>query len=298
LSNDDRAGVRNLYPTGLPGTPPGTPTNLAVTVSGSSVSLTWAAPTLGGAITTYIVEAGSAPGLSNLANVATNSTVTAVSFIDVPSGFYYVRVRGRNSAATGTASNEVTAAVNFALPGAPTNLGATVSGTTVTLNWTAPAAGGPVSNYVVEAGSAPGLANLAVSATTGAQTSMAFTDVPFGTYYVRVRARNPLGSGNPSNEITVAVICPLPAPPTGLSVTQNGSSVTFTWQASPGTGVTSYIAAVGSAPGAANLLVANVGLTTTVTASGPPGTYYVRLLALNACGNSASSSNEVAVTIP
>jgi len=153
-----------------------------------------------------------------------------------------------------------------------------------------------VSNYVIEAGSAPGLSNLALSSTSGAQPTAAFAGVPFGNYYVRVRARNPLGIGAASNEIIVAVTCPLPAAPTSLSAARDGSSVTFTWQAAAG--ATSYLIAVGNAPGLSNLLVSNVGQTTTVRASGPPGTYYVRMLARNACGNSTGSSNEVEVIIP
>jgi hypothetical protein len=296
LSGDDTAGVRNLYPTGLSISPPGTPSGLTASVTGSTVSLSWTAPLLGGPVTTYVVEAGSAPGLTNLANQPTNSAATAATFTDVPPGVYYIRVRARNANGTGNPSNEIITPVNFELPDAPGNLSAAVTGTTVVLNWNAPSTGGPVTNYVVEAGSAPGLANLAVSATAGAQTSMAFSGVPFGTYYVRVRAQNALGSGGPSNEITVAVICPLPAAPTNLGLTQSGSSVTFTWQASGG--ATSYLLVVGSAPGASDLLVSDVGLTTSLTATGPPGTYYVRLLAQNACGNSAGSSNEVVVTIP
>ena len=298
LSSDDRAGVRNLYPTGLVGTPPGTPSNLTASVSGSWLTLSWSAPTLGGAITTYVVEAGSAPGLTNLANLVTNSAATGASFIDVPSGLYYIRVRARNSAGTGGPSNEVLAAVNFSLPGAPTNLSASVSGNTVVLNWTAPSSGGPVANYVIEAGSAPGLSNLAASTTTGAPTSATFPGVPFGTYYVRVRGRNGLGPGNSSNEIAVAVTCPPPAAPTNLKLTQSGASVTLTWQAPSGGGVTSYVLVVGNAPGVSNLLVSDVGPSPVVNASGPPGRYYVRVLAKSGCGTSASSSNEVVVTIP
>jgi hypothetical protein len=57
----------------------------------------------------YRVEAGSAPGLSNLASlvVATPSFVTS----GVPSGVYYVRVRALSAAGTGPASNEIVVAV-------------------------------------------------------------------------------------------------------------------------------------------------------------------------------------------
>jgi predicted phage tail protein len=247
-------------------------------------------------VTTYVVEGGSAPGLTNLANVATNSMLTTASFGDVPSGLYYIRVRARNVVGTGAPSNEVLVPVNITVPGAPASLSASVSGNTVVLTWTAPSS--PiVANYVIEAGSAPGLSNLAVSSTSGTQTSAAFSGVPFGTYYVRVRARNALGVGNASNEVTVPVICPLPAAPINLTVMQSGASVTFTWQPSVGENVISYVIVVGNAPGASNLLVSDVGPATSLNATGPPGSYYVRVLARNACGNSGGS-NEVAVTIP
>jgi len=54
---------------------------------------------------------------------------------------------------------------------------------------------------VVEAGSAPGLSNLAVL-TIGDQTIFA-TTAPPGTYYIRVRSVNALGTSGPSNEIVV-----------------------------------------------------------------------------------------------
>jgi hypothetical protein len=77
-----------------------------------------------------------------------------------------------------------------------------VSGGTVVLAWL-PGANGPTS-YVVEAGSSPGLANLANS-DVGLTTTLTATGVGAGTYYVRMRARNACGVSGPSNEVVVRV---------------------------------------------------------------------------------------------
>lgn len=87
-------------------------------------------------------------------------------------------------------------------PAAPTGLAATVVGRRVMLQW-ATGAGKPATGYVVEAGSRPGLSNLATIRV--ANTTLTIDPVPQGTYYVRVRPLNALGQGPASNEIVVSV---------------------------------------------------------------------------------------------
>jgi hypothetical protein len=90
-------------------------------------------------------------------------------------------------------------------PGPPTSLSATVVGRTVVLTWTAPAGGDPPTAYVVEAGSASGLSDLANADTGSSTASLTATNVASGAYFVRVRARNGSGTSAPSNEIVVVV---------------------------------------------------------------------------------------------
>lgn len=179
-------------------------------------------------------------------------------------------------------------------PSAPSNLSAQTNGRTVALNWTA---GAGAAQYRLEVGSRPGAANLVQFDTASAATSLTATAIPDGLYYVRVRSLNQSGSSSPSNEVVVAVGCAgPPAPPTSLTQSVSGATVTLTWSASGD--LSGIVVDVGSAPGESNL--ASFVLPSSVRSlSGavPGGLYYARVRAVNACGVSASS-NEVAVAIP
>lgn len=87
-------------------------------------------------------------------------------------------------------------------PGAPRGLSAQVTGRRVTLTWSVTP--GAV-EYELEAGTAPGLANL-VRSRIGATPSFVADPVPAGAYYVRVRAVNERGVGPASREVVVVVI--------------------------------------------------------------------------------------------
>jgi hypothetical protein len=97
-SNEVRIDVGGGCPAPLP------PTGLQANVIGSTVILTWNAAA---GATSYVIEAGSAPNASNLANFDTGNAATNFTALQVPAGLYFVRVRGRNACGTDGASNEI-----------------------------------------------------------------------------------------------------------------------------------------------------------------------------------------------
>lgn len=111
------------------------------------------------------------------------------------------------------------------LPG-PSTLTSVVSGNSVLLNWQP--GPGEVFQFVVEAGSAPGFADIAVFGTGSAVPSLTVNGVPTGLYYVRVRAHLKDGQLTyVSNEVLVAVgnVCPGVVSPTAIAAPRTGATV-------------------------------------------------------------------------
>jgi len=286
------------------------PVNLTSIIVGSAVTLSWEPAASGAVPTTYIVEAGSFSGGSDLAVFSTDSVATTITVQQVPTGTYFVRVRAGNSGGTSPPSNEVVAVVGTGapgpspegVPGPPSRLAISVSGSTASFVWNPPTSGGPPTAYLIEAGSSPGLSNLASFSTQTPGTSLSVGNVPAGTYFVRVRGQNAAGTGAPSNEAMLVVsgtgpCSSPPSAPSGLTFGVTGSTVSLNWNASAGS-PTSYRIAAGSSSGSTDIAVFDTGTTaTSLSATVGGGTYFVRVLGQNACGTSAPS-NEVVIAIP
>ena len=195
------------------------------------------------------------------------------------------------------ASTVVFRATLGAVPSAPANLTAQVVLNSVSLTWTP--ASGEVLAYRLEAGSASGLSDIA-STLLAPIPSLAVSGVPDGRYFVRVRAVGGDGESDPSNEVIVLAsstgCTAVPGAPVGLTASTTGGVVTLAWQSGGGCPASTFTVVVGSSPGASDLAVASVGSARSLTASAPPGTYYVRAYAQNAFGSSGPS-NEVIVRV-
>ena len=91
------------------GEAPASPRGLAARVTGSTVTLTWNASQGGGAAS-YVLEAGTAPGMSNAAR-ANVGAVTSLVVHAVPANTYYVRIVAVNGAAVSAPSDEIVVVV-------------------------------------------------------------------------------------------------------------------------------------------------------------------------------------------
>jgi hypothetical protein len=175
-----------------------------VVVSGGTVTITWLRPVMEDP-SDYILEAGSSTGASNL-GILRSGRLTGMSFANVPFGRYYVRIRGLFASGPRDASEELVINVGAcdSMPVAPSTFTSSVRGNVVTLNWTLPAGASEPSGFVIEAGSATGLANLAVLNLGSGMRSLTVAAPP-GRYFVRIKGRNPCGDGPVSTEVMIEV---------------------------------------------------------------------------------------------
>jgi PKD repeat protein len=201
------------------------PTNLRASIMGANtVQVDWDQPPSASA---WQLEAGSAPGLSNLAIFRTSTRSLTVT--SVPDGTYHLRVRSAPAdfSDLSVPSNEISLSISGCraqefVP-APTGFTAHIVGNAVTLSWNPPVVG--VASYVLGVGSAPGLADLVIFDTRSTATSLRAT-APNGVYYARIHTRTPCGDSGPSSEITIVVpqqATQLPPPPVADFSFERGS---------------------------------------------------------------------------
>jgi hypothetical protein len=198
------AGDELAFTIGLGGciSPPEPPLDLAASVSGTSVTLSWRdAPQ--STVSGHVVRVGLGSGLTNLVTLPIGNVSTMT--VDAPPGAFFVTIAAANECGVSAKSSEAVVVVGNAVvpPGAPFELQSTVTNRTLTLAWAAPAVGTGPFQYVIEAGSAPGRADVAV-VPMATSTSMV-TNIAPGIYYVRVRAIGPGGMGPGSHEVTIVV---------------------------------------------------------------------------------------------
>ena len=295
-------------------TAPSVPLGLSTSVAPASgvgsgeVRLSWSAPASNGgsSVTDYVIER-STNGTTWVTIVDGVSTSTSYLAIGLSNGTaYQFRVSARNAIGDGPATAPVTATPR-AVPGAPLGLAAVVAPASgvgsgeVRLSWAVPASdgGSPVTDYVIER-STNGFTWVTVVDGVSTATSHTVSGLSNGTaYQFRVTARNAVGDGQPSAEVS-ATPRTLPSVPLALSaavapVSGVGSGeVRLSWAvpaSDGGSPVTDYV--IEQSTNGTTWVTVVDGVSTTsnfkVTGLTNGTTYQFRVSARNAVGDGPSS---------
>lgn len=225
------------------------------------------------------------------------------SFVDPAGGDYRLRPGAFAGITTdgkppGVDHVELRNAMNISTPAeVPPPAGLYVSsvvGHTVTLRWVPHAAGPPPSGFVLQGGIRPG--EELVSMPTGSAYPIFTFTAPGGSFHARVRAVAGGAVSPPSNEVRLHVNVPVaPSAPADLTGMVNGSTVALSWRNTFGGGApTGFLLDVSGALTATLPLPRGEGFS---FAGVPPGSYTVRLRAVNG-GGASIPSNPVTLTFP
>ncbi len=259
-------------------------------VVGNTVTLRWDALPIGPQAGVFVLEGGLNPG-EVLASIPTGSVSPIFTFV-APNGSFFIRMHGQLGSDKSAASNEMPLHVNVPVaPSAPTNFLGLVNGNGLGLTWKNTFGGGPATDLVLDVtGSA------FVSVRLGVTEQFSFAPVPGGSYTFSVRQTNAGGSSPASDPLILsfpAGCSGAPAPPANFLAYRVGSTGFVVWDPpSSGPAPSGYVLDVsGSFVG--SFATAGRTLSGAVT----PGSYNVRVKAVNACGASAFTPVQV-IAVP
>lgn len=267
-------------------TAPTTPTGLSASgTTATSTTLTWTASSDNVGVTRYDIYQGATKIGTSTTNSYTANGLT-------PSTAYSFKVQAFDAASNASAQSTalpVTTLADSSAPTAPSNLQAgSVTGTTVTLTWTASSDNVGVARYDVFNGSTK-----IASPTTNSYTVTGLTS---GTGYTfKVQAFDAAGNGSTQVSVGATTLADTTAPsaPTNLTISnQTNVSLTLSWTAATDNiGVTRYDIYQG-----ATKIGTSTSTSFAVTGLTPGSSYTLKVAALDAAGNSTDSSGK-AVTM-
>jgi alpha-tubulin suppressor-like RCC1 family protein len=277
---------------------PGAPTIGTATVSVTTATVPFTAPTINGgyAITSY--TATSSPGgRTGTLNQAGSGSIS-VSGLSANTAYTFT-VTATNVIGTGTASAASNSITTATVPGAPTGVSATISLTTATVSYTAPASNGGATITSYTATSSPDGYTGSVSQ-AGSGSILVYNLTKGTAYTFTVVATNGAGSSSASTASGSVTAQGVPNAPTiGTVTASTAASVTVPFTAptnNGGSAITSYTAT--SSPGGLTGTLNQAG-SGSITVSGltTSTAYTFTVTATNGIGTSSASSASNSITI-
>ena len=198
---------------------PGTPTNLQLTSSVSSLNLNWTKPAdPKETITSYKVEykESSETSWQEIIHPAEGESSLMITTLS-PNTLYDVRVTAINGRGSGTASGTVQASTNADIPSEPLGIAATPGRETITLSWQQPLSNGgeEVTDYLIEYKVGDSGTWTAVDRDPSIDLSIVIDGLfSADEYSFRVSAVNAVGTGPASSIVTATPLLT----PTEISV--------------------------------------------------------------------------------
>ncbi|HEY3322391.1 MAG TPA: PA14 domain-containing protein [Planctomycetota bacterium] len=281
-------------------TVPAAPSNLAAgAASSSQINLTWTDNATTEAGFKLERKTGSGGTWAQIAAPAANATSFGDTGLAAATTYFY-RIRATNAVGDSAYSNEASATTGDVAPAAPTNLAATAaSSTQINLTWADNSNnenGFKLERKMGSGGTYAQIAAPAANATSFGDSGL----TPATTYFYRVRATNAAGDSGYSNEASATTADVAPAAPSNLAaIAPSPTQVNLTWvdNASNETGFKlERKTGSGGAYAQINAPAANATSFGDTSAS-PNTTYYYRIKATNAIGDSGYS-NEINITTP
>ncbi|MCJ7464748.1 MAG: fibronectin type III domain-containing protein [Thermoplasmata archaeon] len=268
-----------------------------VAVSGKqAVSLTWLEPLSSGGTEVLHYTIYRRTETSSYLCLGTTLDGHQFTYVDggLPNGqLYYYYVVANNSVG-GSAQSNIASATTPNVPGAPSNLVATATGTTINLVWQTPPDGGsPITGYKIYRGTLPGsipYLTTVVGVTQFSDQSLAKGQI----YYYKIIAANDVGDSLPSNVVN-ATTWKNPSTVVNPQCTPSSTQIVLTWTKPLDNGGAtdlqlSYKIYRSTSPGA-EVQIATVTGTTSFTDTGRTNgqVYYYKISASNLAGDSALS---------
>jgi hypothetical protein len=291
---------------------PTTPTGLTGSIaSDGDVNLAWSASTDDFGVVGYRIFRGTTADFvaDETTKIAEGITTTTWSGAAGGVGTWYYRVAaydGATNQSPASASIAVTV-VDTTAPSVPTGVEVAFAGLDAQVSWNASTDNVGVAGYRVYRGATSGFtANDSTLLGTVAQTTFSESGLAAGDHFYRVAAVDTAGNVSAvSASVKGTAVAPdtqAPSVPAGVSAAASGSTaVALSWTASAdNVGVTGYSVYRGTTAGFttdASSKIADVTGLTYADSGLSAGTYFYRVIAKDAAGNTSAASDAVQVTL-